>query len=141
MVRSMPAVGHRHPPRLALLGGLAATLCLSACGSSVVIINSNEVRLRLDEFSITPQTVQVHAAPRIKISAINVGVETHDVEVQAEYLQKDGDPIVYNKPVILQPGQSTSFKLFNLRPGHYKLVDTVADHADLGEYGTLIVVK
>jgi hypothetical protein len=34
-----------------------------------------------------------------------------------------------------------TFKLDNLRPGHYKLIDTVANHADLGDYGTLIVVR
>jgi hypothetical protein len=141
MVRSMPAVGH-HPPRpIALAGALASLVCLAACGSHVVTVDSSEVRLRLDEFSITPQTVQVRAAPRIKISVVNVGVETHDLEVQADYLQKDGNPIIYNKPVVLQPSQSTSFKLINLRPGHYKLIDTVANHADLGDYGTLIVVK
>lgn len=141
MVRSMPAVGHHPPRRIALVGALVSLVCLSACGSHVVTVNSSEVRLRLDEFSITPQTVQIRAAPRIKISAINVGVETHDVEVQSEYLQKNGSPVVYNKPTVLQPGQSVTFKLDNLRPGHYKLIDTVANHADLGDYGTLIVVR
>ena len=136
----MPPVDRRQPRRLAAVG-LAATVCLAGCGSHVVTVTSNEVRLRLDEFKITPQTVAVHAAPRIKISAVNVGVETHDVVVEAEYLQKDGDPIVYNKPVVLQPSQSTSFKLYNLKPGRYKLVDTVANHADLGAYGTLTVLK
>ena len=43
--------------------------------------------------------------------------------------------------MIAEPGQTIPpFKL-TLKPGHYKLVDTVADHVDLGEYGTLIVVK
>jgi hypothetical protein len=140
MVRSMPAVDDHRPRRLTVVG-LATTLCLTACGSHVITVTSNDVRLRLDEFSITPQTVAVHAAPRIKISAVNVGVETHDVVVEAEYLQKDGSPIVYNKAQVAQPGQTISFKLMNLRPGRYKLIDTVANHADLGAYGTLIVLK
>jgi hypothetical protein len=141
MVRSMPAVTLPPPRRLALLGAAATALCLSACGGShVVTVGSNEVRLRLDEFSITPQAVAVHAAPRIKISAVNVGIEPHDVVVEAEYLQKDGDPITYNKAQVAQPGQTITFKLTNLRPGHYKLLDTVANHADLGDYGTLIVL-
>jgi hypothetical protein len=139
MVRSMPAVGH-HPRRpLALLGAIAAMLCLSACGSHVVIVNSSEVRLRLDEFSITPQTVQVHAG-RIKFVAVNAGVETHDLAVETEKLRSDGDPNILNKPATAQPGQAIPpFKL-TLKPGHYKLIDTVANHADLGDYGTLIVV-
>ncbi len=138
MVGSMPAVGHHPPPRLTLLGVLVAALCLSGCASHVVIVNGSEVRLRLDEFSITPQTVQLHAG-RIKIAVVNVGVEPHDVEVQAEHLQKDGDPIPYNTPTVLQPGTGNTFKV-TLTPGHYKLIDTVANHADLGDYGTLIVV-
>jgi hypothetical protein len=140
MVRSMPAVDPHRPRRLALVG-LATALCLSGCSSHVITVTSNEVRLRLDEFKITPQTVAIHAAPRIKISAINVGVETHDVVVEAEYLQKDGDPITYNKAEVAQPGHTITFKLINLRPGRYKLIDTVANHADLGAYGTLIVLK
>jgi uncharacterized cupredoxin-like copper-binding protein len=138
MVGSMPAVGHHPPRRLTLLGVLVSLLGVSACGSHVVIVDSSEVRLRLDEFRITPQTVQVHAG-RIKIAAFNVGVQTHDVEVQANYLQKDGNPIAYNKPVVLKPGENVTFKV-TLRPGRYKLIDTVANHADLGDYGTLIVV-
>ena len=139
MVGSMPALGHHRPSRLAPLGALVSLLGVCACGSHVVIVNSSEVRLRLDEFRITPQTVQVHAG-RVKIAAFNVGVETHDLEVQADYLRQDGSPIAYNKPTVLQPGQSVTFKL-TLRPGRYKLIDTVANHADLGDYGTLIVVK
>jgi Cupredoxin-like domain len=141
MVRSMPAVPRHRPDRLALLGVLAAALCLSACTAHVVNVNSSEVRLRLDEFRITPQTVQVHAAPRIKISATNVGVETHDLVVESEYLLKSGEPVKYNVAEIAKPGQTISFKLNNLKPGDYKLVDTVANHADLGDYGTLIVLK
>jgi uncharacterized cupredoxin-like copper-binding protein len=127
--------------RLALAGAFASAACLSACGAHVVTVNSTEIRFRLDEFSIAPQNVRVRAAPRIKISVINVGVETHDLVVEAEYQAANGDPIPYNTAIILQPGQMTTFKLVNLKPGRYKLVDTVADHVDLGEYGTLTVVK
>jgi uncharacterized cupredoxin-like copper-binding protein len=141
MVRSMPAVGHHPPLALALLGAIAAMLCLSACGSHVVIVNSTEVRLRLDEFSITPQTIQVHAG-RIKIVAINVGVETHDVVVEDNFLNAAGNPIIRGpQPIqVLQPGQTSTYKV-TLQPGRYKLIDTVANHADLGAYGTLIVLK
>jgi hypothetical protein len=140
MVRSMPAVAHRRPRRLAALGVLAAGLSLSACGSHVTIVNSSEVRLRLDEFSITPQNVQVHAG-RIKFVAVNVGVETHDLVVETEKPKSDGDPNKLNVATTVKPGQTIPpFKL-TLAPGHYKLIDTVANHADLGDYGTLIVVK
>jgi len=139
MVRSMPPVPHLRPPRLALAGVLGSALLLAGCGPRLVTVNSSEVRLRIDEFNITPQTVQVHAG-RIKIAVVNVGVETHDVEVQAGHPQKNGDPIIYNQPTVLQPGQSTTFKV-TLKPGRYKLLDTVANHADLGDYGALVVVE
>ncbi len=138
MVRSMPPVRHHRPPCLAAGGVLAALLLLAACGAHLVTVNSSEVRLRIDEFNITPQTVRVHAG-RIKIAVVNVGVATHDVEVRADHTQKNGDPIPYNLPAVLKPGESTSFKVV-LKPGHYKFLDTVANHADLGDYGTLIVV-
>jgi hypothetical protein len=140
MVRSMLTVARHPTPRPALLGLFACLLYLSACGTHVVIVNSSEVRLRLDEFSITPQNVQVHAG-RIKFVAVNVGIETHDLAVEAEQPLADGDPDYLNVPMIAEPGQTIPpFKL-TLKPGRYKLVDTVADHVDLGEYGTLIVVK
>jgi len=134
----MPPVSPNPPPRIAGAGILAGLLLLSGCGSHLVTVNSSEVRLRIDEFSITPQTVQVHAG-RIKIAVVNVGVATHDVEVRAGYLQKNGDPIPFNVPTVLKPGETTTFKV-TLKPGHYKLLDTVANHADLGDYGTLVVV-
>jgi plastocyanin len=138
MVRSMPPVPRHRPACLAVGGVLACALLFSACGSHLVTVDSSEVRLRIDEFNITPQTVQVHAG-RIKIAVVNVGVATHDVEVRADHTQKNGDPIPYNVPTVLKPGESTTFKVL-LKPGHYKLLDTVANHADLGDYGTLIVV-
>lgn len=136
MVRSMPAVGHHAPRRLAAVGALAS-LSLAGCGAHVVNVDSSVVRLRLDEFSITPQIVRVRVR-RIKVIAVNVGVATHDIEIRAEYLDKQGYPIIYNKPTVLQPGQTDAFKV-TLKPGRYKLLDTVANHADLGQYGTLIV--
>jgi hypothetical protein len=148
MVRSMrtvdPPPARRLGPatrQLALAGALLSLLALAGCGSRLVVVNSTEIRFRLDEFSITPQDVEVRFAPRIKISVVNVGVETHDLVIEAEYSAKDGDPIPFNAARILQPGQAYAFKVADLRPGRYKLVDTVADHVDLGEYGTLTVVK
>ncbi len=138
MVRSMPPVRRHPPPHLAAPGILAALLLLTACGSHLVTVNSTVVRLRIDEFNITPQTVQVHAG-RIKIAVVNVGVATHDVQVRGDHNQKNGDPIVYNAPTVLKPGETTSFKV-TLKPGRYNLLDTVANHADLGDYGTLVVV-
>jgi hypothetical protein len=137
---SMRTVGHHRSRPLLISGVLVLALCLTGCGSNLVLVKGTEIRFRLDEFSITPQNVQVHAG-KIKFAAVNAGVETHDLVVEPDHLNSAGDPIYLNTPVIAQPGQLIPpFKL-NLAPGHYKLVDTVADHVDLGEYGTLTVVK
>ncbi len=136
----------RHPAHLVLVGALA--LLVGGCGDHLVKVDSSVLRLRIDEFSITPQLVQVHAG-RLKINLVNTGILTHNVRVETEQPSKTGSPYVPGcAPAtsttgcgtgIAQPGTKVTSEKLTLQPGRYRLVDTIANHADLGDYGTLIV--
>lgn len=130
---------------------LAAVAVLAAgCGTHVVKVDSSVIRLRIDEYSFTPQEVQVHAG-RLKIIAVNTGILTHNVRVQVARPNATGDPYVPGcvppnvatgcGTSVAQPGERVVSPKLTLAPGVYRLVDTISNHADLGEYGTLTVVK
>ncbi len=128
----------RHRPArtsagLAVLG--AAALLATGCGTHLIKVRSSVLRLRIDEYSITPQDVEVHAG-RLKLIAFNTGILTHNVRVESD---RPGSSAVLGTDVV-PPGQSRTAKL-TLTPGSYRLVDTIANHAALGDYGTLTVVK
>jgi hypothetical protein len=108
-----------------------AALALGGCGSRAVIVNSTKLELRLDDYRIVPQLVQVRAG-RLKIVAYNVGVLVHNVRVEPP----NGIPI--GGTPIAHPGEVVSGKV-TVTPGTYKLVDTISNHADLGDFATLIV--
>jgi len=104
---------------------------------TVASIAGTKVPLTLDEYRIAPADVRVHAG-RIKIVARNVGVLTHNVKVESERVDTHGSPIILGGTTTAQPGQTVSVKI-DLAPGRYKLVCTLADHANLGQRGTLTV--
>jgi hypothetical protein len=133
---SLPGSSAHRPATLALLGSL--TLLLSSCGSHLVRVDSSVLRLRVDEYSITPDKVQMHPG-RIKIVAVNTGILTHDVKVETVKHNQNGSAVIIGGTGVLQPGDRLTSEKLTLAPGTYKLIDTIANHADLGDYGTLIV--
>lgn len=140
----MRIVSHHHPSgsspltpvAAAVLGGLV--LLLAGCGSQLVKVDSSVLRVRIDEYSITPDNVEMHAG-RIKIVAVNTGQLTHDVKVEAVKPNAAGNPVVLGGTGILHPGNKITSPKLTLAPGKYKLIDTVGNHADLGDYGTLTI--
>lgn len=128
----MPSLG---TARCALL--LALAVMVGGCGSHTVVVKSSVLRLRLDEFRIIPDRVQVPAG-RLKIVAYNTGTLTHIVRVEQPYNDANGNPIVLGGTSVAHPGEVVSGKV-TLARGTYKLVDTIGNHAGLGEYATLIV--
>jgi hypothetical protein len=121
--------------RLAALGPLA--LLIAGCGSHVVVVSGSVLRLRLDEYRITPQEVQVHPG-RLKIIAYNTGILTHNVRVELARRGAGSQGLVLGGTPNARPGQEVIAKV-DLAPGRYLLVDTIANHFDLGMFGTLIV--
>lgn len=120
----------------ALTGALA--LVIGGCGDGrLVKIDSSVLRLRVEEYKITPQKVQVHAG-RLKIIAVNTGILSHNIRVESTQPNAAGSPVVLGGTPVAHPGEKVSGKV-TLTPGTYRLLDTIGNHADLGDYATLIV--
>jgi plastocyanin len=127
------------PPVLrCLLVVSALALCAVGCGPDPVEIEGRTLRLRLDEYRIMPQDVRVREG-RLRIVVTNVGRLTHNVKV----VRRDPDDLEASPEEIggttsTHPGESASVTL-DLEPGEYRLACTLANHDDLGQYGTLLV--
>jgi hypothetical protein len=131
----MRTVTHHAVHRLA---PIVAIVMLAGCGGShTVVVNGSVLRLRLDEFRITPQRVQVHPG-RLKIIAFNTGQLTHNLKVELEHRDASGQAIVLGGTPTALPGGEVEAKMV-LTPGRYMMVDSLANHVDLGQFGTLIV--
>src|SRR5258708_5881674 len=76
------------------LAPIAAVLMLTGCGGArAVVVNGSVLRLRLDEFRITPQLVQVHPG-RLKIVVYNTGQLTHNLKIELDHRDSGGQPVV-----------------------------------------------
>src|SRR5688500_18582920 len=131
-------------PRLVLpmLATCAGVLVLGGCGDDEPVeIEGRTLRLRLDEYRIMPQDVRVDAG-RLRIVATNVGRLPHNGKI----VRQDDDDL--EAPVAelggtrsTQPGESAAVTFENVEPGEYRLACTIANHDDLGQYGTLVVSR
>lgn len=136
---------------LALLGTAAV---LAGCGGEPdpVLDKDAILRLKLDDYRITPQNVTVRATTdpmRIKIVAENVGRLTHTVKVERlEPDEAEPDESVVVEPATTTviggtgnaaPGETVRSDDIFLAPGEYRLTDTIGNHENLGQYGTLRV--
>ncbi|HEY8638174.1 MAG TPA: hypothetical protein VIL64_02945 [Solirubrobacteraceae bacterium] len=119
---------------------LAVVASLAGCGGNGKLVASFTLDLRLDEFRIAPQDVRMHAGT-IKIVAHDDGVLTHNVKVEfANRNDPEGNPIQIGGTPTAHPGQTVTGTV-TLQPGRYRLVCTIANHEDLGQYGTLLVER
>jgi uncharacterized cupredoxin-like copper-binding protein len=128
--------------RLTLLVAALAALHAAGCGAEIAYTRAADrrVEVRLAEFSVTPEHIQVRAG-RVTLVAHDVGRLTHNLTVVQFKRPKSGEePKSYGKPTrTLFPGQSDSITV-DLKPGKYRLVCTIANHDNLGQYGELKVV-
>jgi plastocyanin len=124
-----------HAATLALV---APALALAACGDDEPVrLDEPVLRATLDEYRITPQEVSV-APGRLRIVARNTGRLAHDLEVIVPAEGPGEQPRELGGTPTAQPGETVEATL-TLRAGEYELVCTLANHDDLGQYGTLIV--
>ena len=123
-------------PRAALA---ALALALSGCGESDVFRTERPiVRITLDEYRIVPQNISVPPG-RIKLVVRNAGRLTHNVAVQDERSNGTFVELPDRRVATMQPGQTAKPIKVDLTPGTYRLVCTIANHDDLGQFGTLDV--
>ena len=130
------------PRRRATLFALAAlgAVPLSGCGSDAPYVpaSGRAVSLRLDEYRVLPQRVTVPAG-RVRIIARNVGRLTHNIAVvQFDRPLGEDEEKQYARTPTAHPGQVVRTSV-TLKPGKYRLVCTIANHDNLGQYGELKV--
>jgi hypothetical protein len=134
----MPPAMSRSILPAALLAVLA--LGLGGCGEKPAFRTDRPIlRLKLDEYRVVPQNIVVKAQ-RMKFDVRNTGRLTHNLAIQIPK-GPDGKPVELMRTETMQPGaQAAPIKLV-LAPGEYRLVCTIANHDDLGQYATLKVER
>ena len=135
----MSSMGPRRATTLAALA-LAASTVAAGCGSDPPYSPAagHTVRLRLDEYRVLPQRVTVPAG-RIEIVPRNTGRLTHNVAVvQFDRPLGEDEEKQYARTPTAHPGDVVRTSV-TLKPGKYRLVCTIANHDNLGQYGELKV--
>jgi hypothetical protein len=129
------------PSRLAAACLAATALATAGCGESERVRTDRPIlRLTLDEYRILPQNVSVRPG-RIKIVARNTGRLTHNLVIQVPP-EEPGDkpvPVLGGRLTSMQPGEAAEPIKVVLAKGTYRIVCTIANHDDLGQYGELVV--
>lgn len=114
-------------------------LVLGGCGDDRVLRTDRPIlRIKLDEYRVVPQNSVVKAG-RMKFDVRNTGRHaTHNLAVQIPE-GPDGKPVEISRTATMQPGERAEPIKVTLAPGEYRLVCTIANHDDLGQFGTLKV--
>ena len=135
----MSSMGTRRATTLAALA-IAAAAVAAGCGSdpSYTRAAGHTVRLHLDEYRIVPQAVTVPAG-RIQIVARDTGRLTHNLAVvQFDRPLGEDEEKQYARTPTAHPGDVVRTTV-TLKPGKYRLVCTIANHDNLGQFGELKV--
>ncbi len=127
---------------------IAALGCgLAGCGGGrAEAVRNHTIGLRLDEYRIIPQRISAPAGP-LRIIVRNRGVLTHNLAVLTIPSDPEAQPKVLGRTPTVHPGERADEwvvgghrrQTLDLRPGRYRLACTLANHDDLGQFGTLIV--
>jgi plastocyanin len=123
-----------------LIAALALAAGVSGCGDDApyVAARGRTLELRLDEYRILPSRITVSAG-RITIVARDTGRLTHNVAVvQFDRPLGNDEERQYARTPTAHPGQVVRTTV-TLRPGKYRLVCTIANHDNLGQFGELKV--
>lgn len=121
---------------VALLATLAVVV--GGCGGDDTFRTDRPIlRMIVDEYRIVPQDVVVKPG-RLKFVVRNTGRLPHNLVIQGPP-GPDGRPVEIQRTDTMQPGQTAPPIKVTLTPGTYRLVCTILNHDDLGQYGTLKV--
>jgi len=128
----------RHPGTLLPL--ILALVPLAGCGggeSDAIPAQNRTIGVKLSEYRITPGRI-VAPAGKLRLIARNEGILTHNVVVQRVPDDPGEEPEALGRTDTLHPGERAETEI-TLKPGTYRMVCTLGNHDDLGQYGTLIV--
>ena len=126
----------------ALMAVLGAAAVAAGCSGepAAVAVPGNTLRVKLDEYRIQPQNVRIKAG-RIHLVAVNEGRLTHNLVVES-ITDDPTKEVVYGRTDTAHPGQTVRERdPITLKPGRYRLADTIGNHENLGQYGELTVEK
>jgi len=116
-------------------------LALGGCGDDDVFRTDRPIlRLTLDEYRVVPQSIVVVKPGLMKFDVRNSGRLTHNLAIQIPE-GPDGNPVEISRTATMQPGERAEPIKVTLAPGEYRLVCTIANHDDLGQFGTLEVQR
>jgi plastocyanin len=117
----------------------AAVAAVGGCGEDPYVpAGDRTVSLRLDEYRVLPTRITVPAG-RVRIDARNVGRLTHNTAVVPfERTLGEEEEREYARTPTAQPGDRVTVGV-TLKPGKYRLICTIANHDNLGQYGELKV--
>lgn len=123
------------------LFGAAAVLAGCAGGTpDPTVVRDGALHLRLDEYRVEPGALNLRAG-RIRIDAVNRGRLTHNVEVQQAVDEEAAIPVALARTATIQPGERAPVVEVRLAPGRYRLVCTIGNHENLGQYAVLEVTR
>jgi hypothetical protein len=126
----------------ALLAVLAAAAVAAGCAGepAAVDVSGSTLRVALDEYRIQPQNVRMKAG-RIHLVATNKGRLTHNLVIES-ITDDPTKQVVYGRTDTAHPGQTVKERdPITLKPGKYRIADSIGNHENLGQYGTLTLVK
>jgi hypothetical protein len=115
-----------------LLVAGAVTAGLTGCGHVATVGRSRSVQIALTEYRVTPQSIQSPAG-ELTLRVENDGRLTHTLAIT-----RHGKILGQTGP--LPPGARTIL-IISLNPGRYLMTSTLLSDQDLGEYGTLNIVR
>jgi len=127
--------------RLAAAALASSAIVLGGCGEDKAFETDRPIlRLSLDEYRIIPQDI-VARPGRIKIVVRNTGRLTHNLVIQVPPENVDDKPVEVPGARVksMQPGEVAPPIKVTLAPGTYRMVCTIANHDDLGQYGKLVI--
>jgi plastocyanin len=135
----MSSMARRRATLFALLTLSAAVLFGCGRDAPYVPASGRAVSLRLDEYRVLPGRVTVPAG-RVRIIARDAGRLTHNVAVvQFDRPLGEDEEKQYARTPTAHPGDVVQTTV-TLKPGKYRLVCTIANHDNLGQYGELKVL-
>jgi len=119
---------------------IAALAAIAGCGDDdpYAAAGGRTVEVRLDEYRVLPTRITAPSG-RLRITGRNVGRLTHNVAVvQFERPLGDEQEHQYARTPTAHPGERVSTTV-TLKRGKYRLICTIANHDNLGQYGELKV--
>ena len=118
-------------PSLALA---LAALALTGCGDAGPSVRepTGDFSVTLDEYYMRPQTIRVAKNRRLTVTVVNRGRISHTFRIRS------ANHNVLAVPSI-KPGGSRQRRDFRLAAGTYRMYCVLANHEELGMYGSLTV--